>query len=240
MPAIIVILLVIFSAIAHAQPAVKLSNNKICHAQEGQLKSPYYNRIKNYTAYHSLDACLSAGGRLPKGMAASASTAENGKPATNKANKYSRNQFGHGWDDSDNDCQNTRHEILIERSTVKPVLTKNTCRAVHGRWVSSFTGAVIMEAAFIDIDHVVPLKWAWQHGAYDWAYDRRKQFANDPANLIAVERSLNREKGAKGPDQWLPPKNQCQYILRFARVSKRYALPLSETIQAQVTECLQR
>lgn len=41
---------------------VKLSVNNICHAPG----TTYYNQTKNYTAYPSLDACLGAGGRLPK------------------------------------------------------------------------------------------------------------------------------------------------------------------------------
>ncbi len=39
--------------------------------------------------------------------------------------------------------------------------------------------------------------------------------------------SLNRQKGAKGLDEWLPPKNQCQYIARFERIRKTYGLDLS-------------
>ena len=64
---------------------------------------------------------------------------------------------------------------------------------VTGRWISPFTGNVIQNASEIDIDHVVPLKWAWDHGAYAWSDDRREKFANDPVNLWSVELSLNRQ-----------------------------------------------
>jgi len=30
-----------------------------------------------------------------------------------------------------------------------------------------------------DIDHIVPLKEAWEAGAHAWTADRRKEFAND-------------------------------------------------------------
>ena len=98
---------------------------------------------------------------------------------------------------------------------------------MSGRWISPFSGKVLYKASEVDIDHVVPLKWAWDHGANKWTKAKREQFANDPANLLSVERSLNRQKGAKGLNQWLPPKNQCQYIVRFERVVKTYSLNLS-------------
>jgi hypothetical protein len=41
---------------------VKLSVNGICHAPG----TTYYNQTKNYTGYPSLQACLDAGGRMPK------------------------------------------------------------------------------------------------------------------------------------------------------------------------------
>jgi hypothetical protein len=39
-----------------------------------------------------------------------------------------------------------------------------------------------------------------------------------------VELSLNRSKGARGPNEWLPPSGQCGYVARFARVVKQYEL----------------
>ena len=44
------------------EPEVKMSKSKICHA----VDSTYYSRTKNYTAFETIDACLEAGGRLPK------------------------------------------------------------------------------------------------------------------------------------------------------------------------------
>ena len=45
---------------------------------------------------------------------------------------------------------------------------------------------------FMGTKHVVPLKWAWDHGADTWSRDKREKFANDPVNLWSVELSLNR------------------------------------------------
>lgn len=73
---------------------------------------------------------------------------------------------------------------------------------------------------------MVPLKWAWDHGADKWSRAERKKFANDLINLVPVEASLNRKKGARGPGDWLPPAGRCQYVSRFMRIVKVYRLQL--------------
>ena len=208
---------------------VKLSNNKICHTPD----SPFYERVKRFQRFSSLQDCLNEGGRLPQ-------ITPSVNPSTSNDRQYSRDAFGRGWSDSDKDCQNTRHEVLIQQSTTTPVLSSNGCKAEHGHWVSMFTGEVITSAKQLDIDHVVPLKWAWSHGADQWTNHKREQFANDPINLIAVEASLNRAKGAQGPDEWLPPKNECQYILRFKRVLVKYSIHTPNNIQSMVKRCLDK
>ena len=39
----------------------------------------------------------------------------------------------------------------------------------------------------VQIDHVVALANAWRSGAWQWDATRRQEFANDPANLLAVD-----------------------------------------------------
>jgi hypothetical protein len=224
-----------FAATSHAA-TVKQSSSGICHDQS----SSYYERTKNFKPFNSLDACLRAGGRLPKGYSSSSIASSRNTPAATSSG-YSREQFGRGWADMDGDCQNSRHEALIAQSTGQVRFkTGRECRVVAGRWISPFTGAVIHDPSAIDIDHVVPLKWAWDHGAANWSRAQRERFANDPANLLSVEASLNRQKGAKGPDQWLPPANQCQYVLRFTRVMKTYKLKLSPAEERRLTQTRSR
>lgn len=213
-----------FSWSAYAE--VKKSKSKICHPPD----SPYYSRTKNYTPYPTLNACLSSGGRLPKNYkptVSRGSAAAYSKTASDSG--YSRSKFGSGWDDEDGDCQNTRHEMLLEQS-LSPVSYKSSrgCQVTHGRWISPLTNEVIYDSSKIDIDHLVPLKWAWDHGSRNWDQARREEFANDPVNLLSVEASLNRQKGAKGPAEWLPPSNRCGYVSRFTRVVKRYRLTLTD------------
>ena len=199
-------------------PTIKQSSSGICHSVE----SKWYERTKNYTPFNSMDACLAAGSRLPKG----GTYRPTAKPEPSAAHiKYKRSAFGHGWDDADGDCQNSRAEALIATSTTQVRFAEaKRCRVVTGRWVSPFTGLVIQNASNIDIDHVVPLAWSWPRGAGQWSREKRERFANNSVNLWPVELSLNRSKGAKGPNEWLPPAGQCGYVARFYRIVKVYKL----------------
>ncbi len=67
--------------------------------------------------------------------------------------------------------------------------------------------AAIMQqlASDLDIDHVVPLAHAHRTGGANWLRRQKRQFANDPGNLIAVDDRTNQEKGDKEPVRWKPP-----------------------------------
>ncbi len=218
-----------------ALATVKLSTAGICHTEN----SPWYEKTKNFTIFSDLQACIAAGGRLPKGV----KTLTSPKAAIShnqiqSPGSYRRSEFGEGWSDSDNDCQDSRAEVLIQTSTVTPRLSG--CRVASGRWISPFTGQVILNAKDADIDHTVPLHWAWRHGAAQWSAAERERFANDPINLQPVEAELNRAKGAKGPDQWLPPSGQCQYVSRFKRIVLTYRLILTTSEQTWIDGFLQK
>jgi len=220
---------VLFSVSADAA-LVKKSNSGLCHPPQ----SNWYERTKNYRAFDSLEACLGSGGELPKGVIL-ASTNDSQDPS----DEYKRSAFGHGWDDADGDCQDSRAEALIAQSSTKVRFAdESRCRVIKGRWISPFTGKVIQNSGEIDIDHVVSLKWAWDHGAKTWSRAKRETFANDPVNLWPVELSLNRSKGAKGPNDWLPPSAQCGYVARFSRVVKQYDLQPSSSEAEWITSFL--
>jgi len=89
-----------------------------------------------------------------------------------------------------------------------------------------YTDKIFRDSSEVDIDHLVPLFYAWQRGAYLWSTSKRRRFANDERNLFAVQKSVNREKSAMGPTEWLPPnvKFRCSYITRFERVMRIYEL----------------
>ena len=152
-----------------------------------------------------------------------------------KIARYDRSLFG-GWADNDADCQNTRQEILQEMSTGAVALSQSDCTVIRGKWVDPYTGDVHTTAQNVEVDHLVPLKWAWDRGAHSWRNEKRSDFANDPANLFVVSSYVNQDKGAKGPLDWLPPLGgfHCEYVTRFVRVTHKYKFEISEREQNEI------
>lgn len=139
--------------------------------------------------------------------------------------KYDRDLFGK-WADYDSDCQNTRHELLQERSQTDFIFSSNRCRVLTGLWYDRYSAQYFYDSGDVDIDHLVPLFYAWNRGAYSWSISKRREFANDKNNLFIVKRQVNRAKSASGPTDWLPPNFgfRCDYITIFQGVVERYGL----------------
>jgi hypothetical protein len=136
---------------------------------------------------------------------------------------YDRDDWRH-WTDADGDCMNTRHEILLEQADGPVKLSPDRCYVSVGRWEDPFSGKVLTRASDLDVDHIEPLKWAHGHGGDRWTLEQKEHFANDHANLLAVDDNLNQQKGAKGPDEWLPPNHayRCEYLAAWQRVLAIY------------------
>jgi hypothetical protein len=148
---------------------------------------------------------------------------------------YNRKDYSH-WSDDDDDCMNTRHEILALSSLTPPKLSPNGCYVSSGFWIDPYSGKEIKRASEIDIDHIIPLKWAHQHGAANWTKPKKQQFANDPENLLPVYDRVNQQKGSKGLLDWMPPNKEyhCEYADHWARVINKYGLILSDGEQLVV------
>jgi len=147
------LLLVFLVGLSFSQAAdaaiVKMSNSGLCHPPQ----SSWYERTKNYQAFASLEACLASGGKLPKGI--SRASLKGSQEPSSQRQDYERSAFGHGWDDVDGDCQNSRAKALIATSTTQVRFADHKrCRVVTGRWISPFTNRVIQNAGDIDIDHI--------------------------------------------------------------------------------------
>ena len=56
---------------------------------------------------------------------------------------------------------------------------------------------------FINIDHIVSLKDAYESGASSWAASRKKAFANDRSNHVPSCGRVNSSKGSEGPSDFL-------------------------------------
>lgn len=140
---------------------------------------------------------------------------------------YDRDLFRH-WIDVDGDGCNARREVLIIEAIEKPTIGSG-CELIGGLWYSAYDGVTTTEDGDFDIDHMVPLKEAWDSGAHAWDSDRRRAFANDldlPEALIAVTASSNRSKSDRDPADWLPPLSsyRCQYVRDWMIVKIKWEL----------------
>ncbi|MCB9442427.1 MAG: HNH endonuclease [Mycolicibacterium sp.] len=164
-------------------------------------------------------------------------------PQRIRGNDYRRAAFGHAWDDDNsapgghNGCD-TRNDILSrDLMEITRIATARCPQAVAaGTLRDPYTNATIAfvrgenVGASVQIDHIVPLAYAWDMGARDWPDPLRKRFANDPANLLAVAGRANQEKGDLPPGEWMPPNTafRCQYAMQFIDVLRGYRLPVDE------------
>lgn len=150
---------------------------------------------------------------------------------------YERKLYG-GWIEQDGSCQNTRHKILAVRSKTKPVYkTRQSCRVVAGTWVGPYSHKTFYNPKDVEIDHVIPLKYAHEKAGYAWTEEQRVMFANDPENLLVTSAQLNRKKGAKDPSRWMPPHGKCGYLEKWNKVAKKYAVPLPEEVHKNINKC---
>ena len=133
--------------------------------------------------------------------------------------------FGPAWRDVDRNGCDTRNDILtrdLTNATFRP--GTHDCVVIAGTLADPYSGTVVQftkaSAAAVQIDHLVPLAFAWQHGAQQWTQDQRILFANNPDDLQATLGTLNDQKGDAGPAAWLPPNKayRCVYVARFTTV----------------------
>lgn len=147
------------------------------------------------------------------------------------SSSYDRSLFRH-WIDADSDGCDTRDEVLVREST-----TDISCSLSGGRWVSRYDKVSTTNPSSFDIDHFIPLKEAWQSGAWGWDADTRQRFANDLGykfSLIGVTARSNRSKSDKDPNNWMPPASSfhCQYIGRWIAVKYRWSLRVDKAEKA--------
>ena len=154
---------------------------------------------------------------------------------------YDRDLFRH-WIDADRDGCDTRREVLIVESTT-PVQVGSGCSITGGTWFSAYDGVTTTDASSFDIDHMIPLKEAWDSGAHAWTADRRQAFANDLAlaeSLIAVSASSNRSKSDRDPAEWMPPRTgyHCTYVISWITVKKEWDLSVDRAEHQKLEQVL--
>lgn len=158
--------------------------------------------------------------------------------------EYDRDEWKH-WIDEDKDGQDTRQEVLIEESLI-PVTFNEKGRVQSGKWYCAFTGKYFTNPSDLDVDHVVPLKYAHDNGGYKWNAEKKMAFANeleDKDHLIAVSKSANRQKGSKSPLEWLPSNEEyiCEYICIWISIKEKWSLkPNKDIYNLTNTMCTNR
>ncbi|MFM9376623.1 HNH endonuclease family protein [Gordonia sp. VNK21] len=167
---------------------------------------------------------------------------------------YRREAFGPAWTDdagiggSGNGCD-TRNDVLARDLQVTARTPTSSCptAVAAGRLRSPYTGADLVfrrgrGSAAVQIDHVVPLSYAWDMGAWSWTAATRTALANDPANLLAVDAASNQAKSDAEPARWMPALRgfRCPYAVQFVAVLSAYRLPVDEPSRRVLASALER
>ena len=140
---------------------------------------------------------------------------------------YSRNLFDHWSDVNGSDCH-ARQDVLLDQA-ISYVQSDGfgSCFIVEGDWYLPFDGQLHSGApGDIDVDHVVALAEAWDSGADQWNFNRRRQFANDPLHLMVSDRQVNRDKADLDAGEWKPERRDswCLTATMMALTKYRYSL----------------
>jgi hypothetical protein len=101
---------------------------------------------------------------------------------------------------------------------------------------------------FINIDHIVSLKDAYESGASSWGASRKKAFANDRSNHVPSCGRVNSSKGSEGPSDFLRRSNDgngleydivrfCEYVQKYYAVKVKYSLSFSSNKKRPFEGC---
>jgi hypothetical protein len=159
--------------------------------------------------------------------------------AWDRVSDFQRFRFGEAWSDDvnvefgHNGC-NTRDDIL-RRDLADLQVRPGTCFAQSGVLHDPYTGVSVDfvrgpgTSSTVQIDHLVSLSDAWYKGARQWDDQHRRDFANDPRNLLAVGGQVNFDKAFRDVGSWLPPNAafRCAFVARVVEVKTAYQLWVS-------------
>lgn len=139
----------------------------------------------------------------------------------------------------------TRARVLERASesevTFRKVVGGTKLIADSGLWTDQFTGKMFTDADQLEIDHVIPMCWAWSRGASQWDDEAKRDFFNDMDLLIPVESAFNKIKSDDGLDQFMPKDQElaCKYARRFiAGMKKKDEIKISSREQDELENIL--
>jgi len=98
---------------------------------------------------------------------------------------------------------------------------------------------------FINIDHIVSLKDAYESGASSWGASRKKTFANDKSNHVP---SCGRVNSSEGPSDFLRRSRDgrgleyeivrfCEYVQKYHAVKIKYGLSFNSNKRRPFEGC---
>jgi len=101
---------------------------------------------------------------------------------------------------------------------------------------------------FINIDHIVSLKDAYDSGAASWGASKKESFANDRGNHVPSCAPVNSSKGSAGPSNFLRRSNDgkgleykivrfCEYVQKYYAVKVKYGLSFSSNKKRPFEGC---
>ena len=101
---------------------------------------------------------------------------------------------------------------------------------------------------FINIDHIVSLKDAYESGASSWSDSRKESFANDRSNHVPSCGRVNSSKGSEGPSDFLRRSRDgrgleyeivrfCEYVQKYYAVKVKYDLSFKNNSKRPFQSC---
>tara|TARA_B110000091_G_scaffold141359_1_gene150987 strand:+ start:1259 stop:1717 length:459 start_codon:yes stop_codon:yes gene_type:complete len=101
---------------------------------------------------------------------------------------------------------------------------------------------------FINIDHVVSLKDAYESGAASWSATKKEAFANDRSNHVPSCVRVNSSKGSATPKDFLRRSRDgkgldykilrwCEYMTIYKAVKRKYQLTFKNNDRKLLSDC---
>ena len=102
---------------------------------------------------------------------------------------------------------------------------------------------------FINIDHVVSLKDAYESGAASWSDSKKQSFANDRSNHVPSCGRVNSSKGSAAPKDFLRRSRDgrgldykimrwCEYVAIYKAVKTKYQLTFANNDRKLLSDCV--
>lgn len=154
--------------------------------------------------------------------------------------KYYRREYKH-WILVDGPCNARNESLKLVGFRTMP----RTCKPISGyNYVDPYTGEHFTNPKKLDVDHIVPLGLVNRSGGKAWDAVTKMRYANDVGTtLIPVSASANRQKGDKGPSQWLPSNKgyRCEYARKYVKILSKYKLWVDNadknTLMSELNAC---